>query len=149
MKKITRIQIGLGFLFTAILAGIVFLQVYFATRHLIKTPPRKVRLHFGVNDLEFPVVLGRYLLRIGPPRMEAAAFRFAVKGTITTPSGRQPINEAYEPTDEILKKKLNGGYVTYVQMYLDVTEKKGAIKVHLEVSYPENKELECLFQGIK
>ena len=144
MKKPSGVKLIL--LLTAVLAGIFLFHVCSTTRHLTETPPCKVQLHSGINDLTFPVVRGRYLLRVGTPNMEPATFRFAVQGTITAPSGRQPLNAVYEPTAEILNKEINGGYMS---RFIEITEKKGIVKVRLEVSHPEDQELVCLFHGIK
>ncbi|MCP3926746.1 MAG: hypothetical protein GY714_29655 [Desulfobacterales bacterium] len=129
-----------------VVAGYIIFQVHSTTRHLTETPPQEIRLHFGNNNLTFPVVRGSYLLRVGISGMEPATFRFLVKGKITTPSGDQSINETYKPTDEVLSKKINGGYIA---RYINIKENKGIVSAQLEVIFPEKETLVCLFHGIK
>lgn len=138
--------IGVGLLAFLIAGGIFFFQTHSLTRHLTETPPQKIELHSGSNNLTFSVVQGSYLLRIGTSEMEPATFRFRVKGKITSASGTQLIDEIYEPTDEILSKKVNGGYIA---KNIDIKEKKGIVSVQIDAMCPEKELLVCLFQGIK
>jgi len=78
--------------------------------------------------------------------MEPATFQFVVRGTIGTPSETLQIDETYQPTEDVLNKKVNGGYVA---KYIDINNSRGTITVHLEVSCPAGKQLVCLFHGIK
>ena len=138
MKKKTIIRICLLIL-VIVAGGKFFHELSTETRHLTKTPPQEIRLHPGSNDLSFPVVSGNYLLRIGTPGLEPTAFRFLVKGKITTPSEEQSI-------DEIISKEVSGGYMA---RYIDIKTEQGTVSAHLEVTFPEKEALICLFQGVK
>lgn len=120
--------------------------VFAPTRHLTQTPPQKVILTNGTNLMRFPVVQGRYLLRVGRSDMEPAAFSFHVLGRIDTPSGPITIDETYAPRPELLSKQVSGGYVSRA---LEITKHPGHVGVEIVASFPEAESLTCTFLGIK
>lgn len=134
-------------IFALLIAGAVVLVLGLSrTRHLTETSPQKVKLVNGTNLLSFPVVQGRYLLRISRPDMEPASFGFHVRGHIDTPAGPVRIDETYAPRPDILSKQVPGGYVSRL---LDITNTTGRIGVEIIASFPESESLTCIFQGIK
>jgi hypothetical protein len=123
-----------------------YVSIRSKTRHLTETPPQKVQLVNGTNVMRFPVVQGRYLLRIGRPDMEPVAFTFHVLGRIDTPSGPITIDETYAPRPELLSKQVSGGHISRV---LEITNHSGHIGVEVVTSFPEAQSLTCTFHGIK
>lgn len=138
--KLTAIAV-----FVLALAGLVWLVVSPA-RHLTQTPPQKAKLINGTNTLSFPVVQGKYLLRIGRADLKPASFGFSVSGMIHTPVGPVAIDETYAPRPEVLSQQVSGGYISRA---LDVSGGADHVKVQIIASFPASEELTCTFQGIK
>lgn len=124
----------------------LYVSIRSKTRHLTETPPQKVKLVNGTNVMRFPVVQGRYLLRIGRPDMEPAAFTFHVLGRIDTPSGPITIDETYAPRPELLSKQVSGGQISRA---LEITNHPSHVGVEVVASFPEAESLTCTFHGIK
>jgi hypothetical protein len=142
---VSSMKIAAIILCTLLIAGAVAL-VFLPTRHLTKTPPQTVKLINGTNVLSFPVVQGRYLLRIGRADMEPASFGFRVHGHIETPAGPVAMDETYAPRPEVLSNQVSGGYIS---RFLNITNFTGRIGVAIVASFPESEILTCTFQGIK
>ena len=127
-------------------ATVFYVSLHSKTRHLTETLPQRVELINGTNVMRFPVVPGRYLLRIGRPDMKPAAFRFHVLGHNDTPGARIAIEETCAPQPESLNKEGSGGYI---KRALEITEDRGHVEVEIVASFPEAERLTCTFQGIK
>jgi hypothetical protein len=130
----------------ALLVTGVLVLLFSPTRHLTQTPPQKEELVNGTNMLSFPVVQGRYLLRIGRPDMEPASFGFRVVGHIDTAAGLIKFDETYAPQPEVLSKQVSGGYISKV---VESASRAGRVGVEIVASFPESESLTCTFQGIK
>ncbi|MHB1306104.1 MAG: hypothetical protein ACYDC1_00080 [Limisphaerales bacterium] len=145
MKRLALIGI-VGFLVLVAAVTAVFLPVNSSPRHLTETPPQKVKLQAGTNALSFPVVRGRYLLRVGREDLEPTSFTFSVRGFMETPTGRISLDEDYVPREEVLAKRVSGGCVSRA---MDISASRGQVAVKRIARFPEQEGLTGAFPGIQ